>query len=105
MTMAKAETGQAHGEQEVDVAVVGGGLSGLFAARTLVQAGKSVVVLEANDRTGGRIKNGFLDGAVCETGAQWVAPFQPYIHALLKEFGIKAFETYMTGQSLFGYDG
>ena len=76
-----------------------------LAARTLVQAGKFVVVLEASNRTGGRIKNGYVDGAVCETGAQWVAPFQPHIQALLKELGIKTFETYMTGQSTFGYDG
>lgn len=103
--MAEAKTGRSHDEQVVDVAVVGGGLSGLFAARALVQAGKSVIVLEASSRTGGRIKNGYVDGAVCETGAQWVAPFQPNIQALLKELDIKTFPTFMTGKSSFGYDG
>ena len=40
---------------DVDVCVVGDGYAGLTAARRLSQTGKSVVVLEARDRVGGRI--------------------------------------------------
>ena len=40
---------------EADVCVVGAGYAGLTAARRLTQGGKSVVVLEARDRVGGRI--------------------------------------------------
>ena len=40
---------------EVDVAVVGAGVAGFAAAYTLVGARKSVVVLEARERTGGRV--------------------------------------------------
>jgi monoamine oxidase len=41
-------------EQSVDVIVVGGGLSGMAAARELSRKGHEVVVLEARDRLGGR---------------------------------------------------
>lgn len=37
-----------------DVLVVGGGIAGLTAARDLAQSGRSVLVLEARDRLGGR---------------------------------------------------
>src|SRR5882762_4455228 len=44
----------------VDAIVVGAGMAGLTAARKLRRSGKKVVVLEARDRVGGRVKAGKL---------------------------------------------
>jgi monoamine oxidase len=48
----------------VDVVVVGAGLAGLIAAYRLERAGKSVVILEATPRIGGRIRTARYDGKV-----------------------------------------
>jgi monoamine oxidase len=89
----------------VDVAVVGGGLSGLTAARELMNAGKSVVVLEASGRTGGRVQNGQVGDGVCELGGEWVSSKQLHIQAMLDEFDIEIFPTYSTGSTTLFYDG
>lgn len=72
----------------VDVAIVGAGLAGLSAARDLTAAKKTVVVLEARDRVGGRVENQLLDnGGVIELGAAFVGPTQDRVLALAEELG------------------
>ena len=58
---------------ETDVVVIGGGFAGLIAARDLREAGRSVVVLEARDRLGGRAWYRELadTGSKVEFGATW----------------------------------
>ena len=61
----------------VDVAVVGAGLSGLSAAKDLLAGGKSVLILEARGRVGGKVFNRPLkNGGVTEVGAEFVGPTQ-----------------------------
>jgi protoporphyrinogen/coproporphyrinogen III oxidase len=53
---------------EVDVVVIGAGITGLVAALHLMDAGKKVVLVEKNDRTGGQLQTVTEDGFVFETG-------------------------------------
>ena len=85
----------------MDVAVVGAGLAGLIAARDLRRAGRSVIVLEARDRVGGRLLNAEIgDGKVVEVGGQWAGPTQTRVLALARELGIDTFPTHAQGENL-----
>jgi monoamine oxidase len=91
---------------KADVAIVGAGLAGLTAARNLVKAGHSVVVLEARDRVGGRTLNHILgDGQAIEAGGEFVGPTQDRVLALAKSVGIGTFKTYNEGENVYIHDG
>jgi phytoene dehydrogenase-like protein len=55
---------------DVDVVVVGAGLAGLSCARHLMNRRVSCIVLEADDRIGGRLKTDVLDGFLLNHGFQ-----------------------------------
>src|SRR6478736_3214168 len=55
-----------------DTIVVGAGVAGLTAARLLAKADRSVVVLEARDRVGGRVWTERSDGLATDLGASWI---------------------------------
>lgn len=57
--------------EQVDTVIVGAGVAGLTAARLLQDAGRTVVVLEARDRIGGRVHTDRTDGIV-DLGASWI---------------------------------
>jgi len=91
---------------DFDVAVVGAGLAGLSAARALSAAGRSVAVLEATDRVGGRTLNhSFADGTIVELGGQWVGPTQDRLYALAAELGVEHYPTWDVGDNLLQRDG
>ena len=101
-TSAEAATRQGGLPRGVDVVVVGGGLSGLVAARRVANAGRSVLVLEARDRVGGRILNHTLrSGAVIESGGAFVGPTQDHLLRLAKELGVRTFKEYVTGDNVY----
>jgi monoamine oxidase len=92
--------------RSADFVVVGAGLAGLTAARQLVSQGKSVVVVEARDRVGGRLLNHSLGGgAITEVGGEYIGPTQDRIAALAKAVGVDTFKTYNAGSNLLGLNG
>jgi predicted NAD/FAD-dependent oxidoreductase len=53
----------------MDVVVIGAGVAGLYAAELLASQGRTVIVLEASDRVGGRAYDERFHGVEVETGA------------------------------------
>ncbi|WP_449279055.1 flavin monoamine oxidase family protein [Leucobacter sp. GX24907] len=102
--------------ERFDVIVVGAGVSGLVAARLLVDAGASVVVLEARDRTGGRThtdREPAIDGAparVTDRGASWIHGIDDSpVYAAVQAFGMRTVEftlgSYQAGGRPVAYYG
>jgi monoamine oxidase len=90
---------------DVDVAVVGAGLSGLTAARELTRHGASVTVLEARDRVGGKMHTVSVEGCDVDFGAHWVGPTQHRMLALCEELGIGLEKQYLKGRHLLTIGG
>ena len=80
--------------EHVDIVIVGGGLAGLRAALTAQQAGRSVALVEAGDRVGGRVRTDDVDGLLLDHGFQLLNPAYPELVALgvLEELDLRAFD-------------
>src|SRR5687768_9606671 len=99
---ATAATLQGSLPRKVDVVVVGAGISGLVAARRVARSGRSVLLVEARRRVGGRVLNHRLhDGSVIEAGGAFVGPTQNHILALADELNVPTFKQYNTGKSVY----
>ena len=79
-----------------DCIVVGAGLAGLSAVRELEKSGRSVLLLEASDSVGGRVKSDYIDGFICDRGFQVINPKYPEVakSGVLKDLDFK----YISGQ-------
>lgn len=85
---------------DADVIVVGAGFSGLKAAQELVNSGHSVIVLEAKDRVGGRVKHAELAGRAVDVGGQWIGTGHDVLRQEAERFGISTYAQYETGRTV-----
>lgn len=104
--MTEPERAGAHDDEAVDVVIVGAGFAGLSAARSLKQAGLSIVVLEARDRVGGRTRNEFFDdGTLLESGGQWGGPTQDHLLSMVDAYNVERYPTPEAGKHVARHEG
>ncbi|HUE27129.1 MAG TPA: FAD-dependent oxidoreductase, partial [Solirubrobacteraceae bacterium] len=72
-----------------DVVVVGGGFAGVTAAREAALQGRSVILLDARDRLGGRTWRADWDGTPIEYGGAWVHWHQPHTWSEITRAGLQ----------------
>jgi monoamine oxidase len=72
-----------------DVVVIGGGFAGVTAAREAALRGRSVLLLEARDRLGGRTWTSEWGGAPIEYGGAWVHWHQPHTWSEITRAGLE----------------
>ncbi|GAB3263329.1 NAD(P)/FAD-dependent oxidoreductase [Kineosporia babensis] len=87
-----------------DVVVVGAGLAGLACARQLARRGIDVVVLEAADEPGGRVRSDVVGGFVCDRGFQLLNPAYPEVRRVL-DVGALRLQSFPAAVVVAGADG
>lgn len=92
---------------KTEFAVVGAGLSGLAVASLLTEAGRDVLVLEALDQPGGRIRSvrDIETGSyLADLGPTWVWPaFQPTLPHWIGKLGLSTFAQYDEGLAVLDH--
>ncbi|HIA03165.1 MAG TPA: FAD-dependent oxidoreductase [Myxococcales bacterium] len=90
-----------------DVVVVGAGSAGLYAAKTLIDAGYDVLLIEATDRIGGRVKSATLGDMRVELGAEehyLAAGDNPVYSAITGEYGNSIYVSAYQGGDVYSMD-
>ncbi len=84
------------------VIIIGAGVSGLYAATRLEKAGVDYVILEARNRTGGRVLSGQVSGLHVDMGATWFwQEIQPDFAQLIDRLGLTAIPQGRPGEMLY----
>lgn len=82
---------------DTDLCIIGAGLSGLALAAKLQAEGRDVIVLEARDRSGGRV----LSQGGHDLGPAWIWPHNHRMLALLESLGLNTFAQHASGRLVF----
>lgn len=88
--------------EKVDTIIIGGGLSGIYAAFLLAAKTKSLVLLEARSRVGGRILSPEHQGFFADLGPSWYWPMvNPKVKSLIQTLSLKGYPQFETGLCRF----
>ncbi|KAM9801571.1 L-amino-acid oxidase [Neosynchiropus ocellatus] len=82
------ETGLPASKKPSHVAIIGAGIAGLTAAKFLEDAGHTVTIIEASDRTGGRVETfrNIQEGWYAELGPMRIPKFHKILLTILSKF-------------------
>lgn len=86
---------------QTNILIVGGGLSGLALADQLRRRGADFLLVEAQERLGGRILTRDVGGGKFDLGPAWFWPGQPRMAALVQRFNIPVFEQFSSGELMY----
>lgn len=93
-------------DTSVDVVVIGAGVSGLIAARDLERKGYTTTVLEARSRIGGRcVRQQTIQNWWVDLGGQWMGKSHHLFQDLVKQLGIKTFDSFFDGKTVLVWNG
>lgn len=86
------KSSSAGGASKTDVLIIGAGLSGLYTAGLLESQGVRVMVLEADDRVGGRIRTMDMLAGKPEAGGMQIGPMYARIRSKISDLGLTTYE-------------
>lgn len=90
--------------ETVETIIIGGGLSGIYAAFLLSQRNESFVVLEARNRIGGRILSPEHSGLFSDLGPSWYWPdINPKMADLIERSGLVGYRQFEEGMGRFQF--